>query len=73
MADEIDRANDVAQNRLEGIIAGQRAALAQIGTPECDDCGEDIPPARRAAYPAATRCVHCQGRFEARRRQGVNG
>lgn len=73
MADEIDLANDRAQNLLDGTIAIQRAALAQIGTPECDDCGEDIPPARRAAYPAAIRCVHCQGRVEARRRQGVNG
>jgi DnaK suppressor protein len=31
---------------------------------ECADCGVDIPYARLAAYPAATRCVTCQARAE---------
>ncbi len=30
------------------------------GSEECDDCGEDIPPARRAALPSTRTCVACQ-------------
>lgn len=31
---------------------------------ECEDCGEDIPKARREAQLGVTRCIHCQGLFE---------
>jgi phage/conjugal plasmid C-4 type zinc finger TraR family protein len=34
------------------------------GQKECDDCGEDIPQARRQAYPSAIRCVTCQASHE---------
>ncbi|WP_028447778.1 TraR/DksA C4-type zinc finger protein [Chitinimonas koreensis] len=71
MSDEVDLANDAVQNRLDGAIAMQRAALHRQGTPECEDCGDDIPLDRRAVYPAATRCVACQGRRETLNRQGV--
>ena len=45
------------------------AALARMrdGTyGECTDCGEAIAPARLRAYPAATRCIACQGAVERR-------
>jgi RNA polymerase-binding protein DksA len=32
----------------------------------CVDCGNDIPLARLTVQPAATRCVSCQRRYEAR-------
>lgn len=35
----------------------------------CDDCGDDIPLARRNAYPGVTRCIHCQTDFEKRTRK----
>ena len=42
-------------------------ALARLHEPEygvCADCGEDIPFARLAANPVATRCTACQTRAE---------
>lgn len=46
--------------------AAQQAskALAGPGQAECDDCGAEIPAPRRAANPAAIRCVHCQAAHE---------
>lgn len=43
-------------------------ALAQIranfkhgfGLSHCEDCGEEIPIARRTAVPGVTRCIECQ-------------
>lgn len=43
------------------------AALARIdaGTyGECIDCGVTIAPARLAATPEASRCIHCQEKVE---------
>jgi phage/conjugal plasmid C-4 type zinc finger TraR family protein len=38
------------------------------GTPDCVECGDEIPEARRKAMPGATTCVQCQsgrdGRIE---------
>lgn len=42
-------------------------ALERLHEPEygvCADCGEDIPYARLAASPFATRCTACQERAE---------
>jgi RNA polymerase-binding transcription factor DksA len=35
------------------------------GSEECDDCGEDIPAARRAALQGARTCVVCQSKRDA--------
>lgn len=32
----------------------------------CEDCGEEIPEARRRAVPGCARCVRCQTEFEER-------
>ena len=42
--------------------------LADGSFGECVDCGNAIPYARLAAYPAARRCVGCQEADEKRRR-----
>jgi DnaK suppressor protein len=47
------------------------ARLADGGYGECVDCGIEIPLARLAAYPAATRCVSCQEAAEDAARRGV--
>ena len=26
----------------------------------CEECGEEIPPARRQALPGVRLCIHCQ-------------
>lgn len=50
-------------NRDEGLYQA-RAALKAKGCAECVECGEDIPAARRAALPSATRCIDCQEQHE---------
>lgn len=30
----------------------------------CEDCGDEIPEARRIRIPGVTRCVHCQDVWE---------
>ncbi|WP_243368334.1 TraR/DksA family transcriptional regulator [Fundidesulfovibrio soli] len=48
-------------------LAGIQEALARLESGEyglCEECGEDIAPARLKAQPMATLCVHCQGRRE---------
>jgi phage/conjugal plasmid C-4 type zinc finger TraR family protein len=45
----------------------QRAMEAQAARPslkECDECGDEIPEARRRAIPGVQRCVHCQEVWE---------
>ncbi|GFK94984.1 RNA polymerase-binding transcription factor DksA [Fundidesulfovibrio magnetotacticus] len=52
-----------------------REALARIEAGEygiCEDCGENIAPARLAVQPMATLCVHCQGLREEDRRPSVD-
>ncbi|MBS0327197.1 MAG: TraR/DksA family transcriptional regulator [Proteobacteria bacterium] len=52
-------------------LAKVEAALARVADGsygECAECGDPIPYARLAAYPAAPRCVGCQDRAEARER-----
>jgi RNA polymerase-binding transcription factor DksA len=63
-------ARDIAETRqLLSELRDVEAALArmQSGTyGECVDCGNDIAPGRLRAYPAATRCIGCQGAREKR-------
>ncbi|GIK85620.1 MAG: TraR/DksA family transcriptional regulator [Burkholderiales bacterium] len=63
-------ARDIAEaKQLLSELADVEAALARsaAGTyGECVDCGEPIAPARLRAYPAATRCIACQGALEKR-------
>ena len=60
MADEADKANDVAQNWLDAQLAAQLARSAgagQIGPEACAECGESMPMARR--LHGYSRCVEC--------------
>ena len=43
------------------------------GTDECDDCGDTIPTARRAALPATRTCMACQSLRDSKiRAVGIN-
>lgn len=63
-------ARDIAETRqLLSELADVEAALRRIASGtygECVDCGEGIALARLRAYPAATRCIRCQGALEKR-------
>jgi len=62
-------AMDIAEvSRDLAELAEVEAALVRVADGlygECADCGEPIPYARLAAWPAAQRCVACQARAEA--------
>lgn len=51
-------------------VAKHQAAMAkqraQESLEECEDCGDEIPQARRKAVPGVTKCIYCQERSERR-------
>lgn len=70
MADKADIAADYIDWRLEQALAARQSAahqVAAVGSTECEDCGEEIPAARRERLPGVTTCVPCQTIREGRR------
>lgn len=78
MSDVIDSVGEQearARERFEAEQAAQREREARIAESMrgfdptlplyCDDCGEQIPPERLAAYPRANRCTPCSAAKEA--------
>jgi len=68
MADEVDISTDRILRAAEERTAAIRASLQGEGQDWCEECGVDIPEARRAAMPNAVRCAPCQEVFEAKGR-----
>lgn len=69
MADKADIASDYIDWRMEQALQA-RQAVAQAPAREvleCEDCGDEIPAARRERLPGVTTCVPCQTRREGRR------
>jgi len=70
MTDAIDRACEREQEMLADALVEQarRAGLAGKTVADsaetCEDCGETIPGARRAAVPGCLLCVSCQAAHE---------
>lgn len=71
MADNADIANEVIEVRLEQMLATwpERVEIRGFVLLECEDCGHEIPQARRKAAPWAVTCVECQGIREKRAAQ----
>lgn len=71
MADAADNAGAVIEHHLANSLA--RHQLPEFtgidwARLECEECGEEIPAARREAAPWATTCIDCQSIREARGR-----
>lgn len=68
MADIADIANDRAQQMLDIALAARKPAEGGASAEECEDCGGEIPPARRLALAGrgCLRCVECQTFHEGR-------
>lgn len=64
--DVTDRASGLEEADRIGGVALVQARLQGQGAEECEECGIDIPAARRKAYPSAVCCVECQSIREAR-------
>lgn len=60
MADVADIASDIEQERITRILNNREQPRSQPSALVCDECGDDIPQARRLALPGVTTCVHCQ-------------
>ncbi|HEJ4644452.1 TraR/DksA C4-type zinc finger protein [Pseudomonas aeruginosa] len=69
MGDILDRASELEEFHLQAALASRpRPAPAySISATICDDCGSEIPPARRLAVPGCDCCVECQQCREVRR------
>lgn len=68
VADIADYANDLVLDRIEDLLHSRRSTVAVSSAEYCEDCGDDIPPARRRAAPGCTRCIDCQAMDELERR-----
>lgn len=64
--DVTDRATGLEEADRIGGVALVQVRLQGQGAEECEDCGVEIPEARRKAYPSAVCCVECQGIREGR-------
>ena len=53
--------NQNAINAVQAALAKQRE---QPSAEFCEECGEDIPEARRKLVPGVQLCIHCQTRLE---------
>lgn len=65
MADEIDIANDKAQDDLDRRIEAARGVINHEATVEdsadnCTECDTEIPEKRRIAIPGCSLCIDCQ-------------
>jgi len=53
---------------VEDAVARARSRLPKgESLKHCEDCGEEIPEARRLAVPGVRRCVACQSEADAER------
>lgn len=50
----------------DGVLTARARMPAGEGTPDCVECGEEIPQARRRALPGVTTCVECQAGRDSR-------
>jgi phage/conjugal plasmid C-4 type zinc finger TraR family protein len=56
--DQIDASVD------DAVARARRALRKGESLTHCEDCGEDIPEARRRAVPGVRRCIACQSEVD---------
>lgn len=65
-----DQIDDTIADAVEAARARLRTGAAAL---YCEQCGEDIPEARRKALPGARTCVACQAERDGKiRSSGIN-
>ena len=52
------------QNAISAVQAQLAKQRSQPSAEFCEECGEDIPEARRKLVPGVQFCIHCQTRLE---------
>jgi len=68
-AEIIDAANELVERNLQASIAAHRINRDAVSATHCSQCDDELPEARRKAYPGCTMCVDCQGEMELRNKQ----
>ncbi len=68
MSDIIDRANDTADFNLNVALKNHQHDNDLVSAEWCDECGMEIPEARRIALPGVQLCVDCARAKETRER-----
>ncbi len=66
MADVIDRGNEQAEYLLEVALARRAQLPTGPSATHCEECGVEIPQARRDAAPGCRTCVDCQNLLDQR-------
>ncbi|WP_333969542.1 TraR/DksA C4-type zinc finger protein [Pseudomonas aeruginosa] len=66
--DIVDIANDYAERELAELAERLYSRVKYVGESlsECEDCGEEIPVARRSVIPGVRKCRDCAERAERR-------
>lgn len=67
--DIIDSASEVEELQRNAALAAHRMNRDAVSAIRCSDCDEELPEARRIAYPGCTMCVDCQADAERRNRR----
>lgn len=67
--DIIDSASEVEELQRNAALAAHRMNRDAVSAMRCSDCDEELPQARRIAYPGCTMCVSCQADAERRNRR----
>ena len=69
MADIIDNASTLEDLQREAALSMHRLNHSAVSATHCVECDEELPEARRKAYPGCTMCVDCQADAEIRNRR----
>lgn len=67
--DIIDSASEVEELQRNAALAAHRMNRDAVSAMRCACCNEELPEARRIAYPGCTMCVSCQDDAERRNRR----
>lgn len=65
--DAADRASQLEEAQRQSALASHqqnRQACTPQPAQDCQECGDPIPAARQAAYPAAQHCISCATHLE---------
>lgn len=65
-AEIIDQASALEEMMREQAIAAHRLNHNAVSATHCVECEEELPEARRKAYPGCQRCADCQEEEELR-------
>lgn len=70
MADIIDNASTLEDLQRDAALSMHRLNHSAVSATHCEECDEELPEARRKAYPGCTMCVECQSNMELRKKIG---